>query len=307
MTGVSLRAVLAISVTCLLACSDGESAERASLGRDHDPTGAGDPSSPAPSDGSREGPRDADDVNDAGGSKGDSSAPSSPSTPWSPAGCTAMAGATGFTNRSVGTFKYVAYVPASYSTATAHRLVVALHGAGDTAKKYVDIVWKANADAKGLVVLAPEGSLPLGGGTTWEAADATKTLGAIDDLEKCYRVDPKRRIVNGFSAGGRLAFYLALKNATRFAGIAVAGSAFLSNDALYLGVSPLPAAWKVPVSHFHGDQDGNFPISFAQQGKTQLMTAGHPYELHVLAGVGHTTSAAQASNMVAELMSSSAP
>src|SRR5262249_46306055 len=83
--------------------------------------------------------------------------------------CTANPDKTGTTNRTVSGHPYVAYVPASYTPSSEVPLVVALHGAGDTALNYLSIVWKGNADANGFIVIAPEGSAPLGSGFTWNS------------------------------------------------------------------------------------------------------------------------------------------
>jgi len=211
----------------------------------------------------------------------------------------------GFTNRTAAGNPYVAYVPASYDPNALTPLVVALHGAGDTAMNYLDVVWKADADADGFIVIAPEGTAPLGNGYTWDSTDESLILAAATDVYACYAIDPKKEIIHGFSAGGIMAYLIGLHDAARFSGISISSADLDSAEAIY-GAPLLPSAWKIPVSHFHGTQDQNFPIQYAIDGMNRLLDAGHPFFWHPFDG-GHTTNAGFASTMYTDLKSSTAP
>lgn len=221
--------------------------------------------------------------------------------------CTASPHATGTTMRKAKGGTYYSYVPSGYKQGTPWPLVVALHGAGDTAQNYLAALWKSNADAKGLIVIVPEGTAPLGNGYTWNTGDRTTILAAQDDVARCYDLVPKKVILQGFSAGGIMAYWIGLKDALRFSGVGIDSADLGSAEAAGNGGnSLLPAPWKIPVSHFHGDQDMNFPIMYAQQGITRLMNAGHPTFWHPFSG-GHTANAMMTAQEYEDLKGYSAP
>jgi poly(3-hydroxybutyrate) depolymerase len=219
--------------------------------------------------------------------------------------CTASQDKVGYTNRTASGNPYVAYVPASYTPTAFVPLVVALHGAGDTAMNYLSVIWQANADAKGFIVIAPEGTAPLGPGYTWNSTDETLILAATADVYNCYSIDPKKQIMHGFSAGGIMAYLIGLDHAALYSGISISSADLGSAEAVH-GSSLLPSAWLIPVSHFHGTEDQNFPIQYAIQGMDELVEAGHPFYWHPFDG-GHTTTPQFAATMYADLQSSTAP
>lgn len=200
---------------------------------------------------------------------------------------------------------YLAYVPASYDMNKPTSLVVALHGAGDTASNYLQAIWKNNADTRGFVVIVPEASQAYSGGFTWLGGDDATIAAALADVQTCYSIDGKRVLLDGFSAGGTMAYFVGLSRAQLFAGIGVAASTLGSGEYVN-GGSLLPAPWKVPVSHFHGDSDPNFPIAQALAGINKLKAAGHTTYWHPFTG-GHTTSAPDALARYDDLKSSTAP
>ena len=83
-------------------------------------------------------------------------------------------------------------------------------------------------------------------------------------------------------------------------------SADLNTAEAIIGHALLPAPWKIPVSHFHGTQDMNFPIMYAIAGKDRLIAAGHPFYWHPFDG-GHTTNPTDALTMYQDLAASVAP
>lgn len=219
--------------------------------------------------------------------------------------CTQAPDAKGATARVALGNPYWAWVPTTYDPVRAVPLVVALHGAGDTAENYLQFMWRANADARGFIVIAPEGTYPYGGGYAWHGSDDALVLAAIDDVQRCYSIDPKRVIINGFSAGGTMAYFIGLSAAGRFSGLAIQSSA-LSAAEYVNGSLLLPAPWRVPVSHFHGDTDTNFQAASAQAGIDRLRSAGHPVFWHLFSG-GHQARAADALTEYDELEGFTAP
>jgi poly(3-hydroxybutyrate) depolymerase len=223
--------------------------------------------------------------------------------------CTASPDAVGLTSRAIPGMKYVSYVPATYDETKASRLLLALHGAGDTANNYLAAIWKSNADARNFIVIAPDGSSPVSGGppggNTWNTSDGNRILDTIDDVSACYSIDAKHVVIDGFSAGGIFAYALGLQAAELFSGISIASSNLGSAEAIS-GKSLVPAAWKIPVSHHHGVSDMNFPIDTARAGRDKLLAAGHEMHWHEFDG-GHTTTAAFALVRWDDLASSTAP
>ena len=212
--------------------------------------------------------------------------------PPSHASCTQAADLKGATDRTAAGNPYTAYVPATYDPMRPAALVVALHGAGDTAQNYLQFMWRANADARGFIVIAPQGTYPYMGGFAWYGSDDALVVAAMNDVQKCYSVDPKRILLNGFSAGGSMAYFIGLSQAQLFSGMAIQSSS-LSAGEYVAGGALLPAPWKVPVSHFHGESDPNFVLADALSGINRLQAAGHPVFWHPFVG-GHQATAADA-------------
>lgn len=235
------------------------------------------------------------------------SAETAVSDAWAPdrSKCTADPDKKGLVTRTASGKSYLVYVPAGYDPMSPSALLLALHGAGDVASNYLAAIWRGNADARGFVVVAPDGSCAVGSGNTWCSGDGAAIEAALNDVEACYSVDPKRRIIDGFSAGGILSYAIGLDNAASFAGISVASANLGSAEAL-VGAPLLPAAWKIPVSHHHGLTDTNFPIDTARAGRDRLVAAGHTVYWHEFDG-GHTTNAAMALVRWDDLASSRAP
>jgi predicted esterase len=96
-----------------------------------------------------------------------------------------------------------------------------------------------------------------------------------------------------------------MKDAKRFSGIGINAADLGSAEALNNG-KLIPAPWLIPVSHFHGDMDMNFPLMYAQTGIDRLKAAGHMTYFHIFSG-GHTSSAQMAAQEYDDLISSSAP
>jgi poly(3-hydroxybutyrate) depolymerase len=221
--------------------------------------------------------------------------------------CTADPDKVGLVTRTVPgkTKTYLAYVPATYDKMKPTTLVIALHGAGDVASNYLNVVWKLNADKRNFIVIAPDGNCAAGPGNTWCSGDSAMIASLWPDMEACYSIDPKRRIIDGFSAGGIMAYAMGLEGASFFAGISISASNLGSAEAI-VGKKLLPAPWKIPVSHHHGTMDMNFPIATAREGRDRLIAAGHMVYWHEFAG-GHTTTPAFALERYDDLASSRAP
>lgn len=296
-----------IAALCLAACAGGSGDEPAAPDDAQDDASDADA---ATDDAALEvATSDANDAGPQGDSEADAPTIDAP-VPIDRSKCVASPDALGLTHRVAkgsagGSMSYVAFAPASYDPRTALPLVIALHGAGDKSDNYFAAIWQGTAASKGLLVVTPEASTPAGPGFTWSGSDANLILDVVDDFERCYSVDPKRRLINGFSAGGIMAYLIGIEAADQFAGVMIASSDFDSAQAL-AGKKLLPAPWKIPVAHTHGVTDMNFPIAYARKGRDELLAAGHVVHWHEFDG-GHTTTAAFAATMYDDLAASVAP
>jgi hypothetical protein len=194
-------------------------------------------------------------------------------------GCSSQQDVTGQVVRTavIGTDQmmhtYYSYVPASYDGGWAIPVVISLHGAGDNAKNFVNF-WQTNADENGFMVLVPEGSAVLGPGFTWNISDIFVVLGAIDDINRCYRTDMHRHILHGFSAGGFIAYIDGLSQLdTQFSGLAISSSDLGTAEyyAVRRQLSPrIPAALALRLEH-PGEHDSwhrgpEFPLRAVRSG-----------------------------------------
>jgi predicted peptidase len=119
---------------------------------------------------------------------------------------------------------YYLYKPSYYDGTHDMPLVVTLHGThGWDSAAWQIAEWKALAEEKGLIVLAPElrspqGILPVIT-SLWVKdlqRDERLTLGAIDEVCRTTRIDKKAVLITGFSAGGYPLYYVGLRNPQRF-------------------------------------------------------------------------------------------
>lgn len=113
---------------------------------------------------------------------------------------------------------YYIYVPKSYDRKKIWPLVVGLTKFGAGTKKYAEN-WIKEADQKGYVVLCPN---------WFKSRDASIEgdrwlLKVVRDVQELYNIDPKKVLLTGFNDGGDYAYYLALRNPKKFAGLAVIG------------------------------------------------------------------------------------
>ncbi len=208
---------------------------------------------------------------------------------------------------------YYTYVPSSYNPSTETPLIISLHGAGDTAKNFINL-WEADAEKGGFMVLVPEASAAYGPGYTWDLTDTDLIVGTTGDIERCYNTDLHRHILHGFSAGGLIGYILGLSQADSYSGLAIASSDLFTAE-VYWGelhgkktaLSFLPSAWLIPVSIFHGSQDMNFPINETGiPSRNVLADAGHTVYWHEFNG-GHETSPADALQMWNDLKGWTSP
>jgi polyhydroxybutyrate depolymerase len=152
---------------------------------------------------------------------------------------------------------YQIRVPPTLDTSKPAPVVLVLHGYG--ASSVVQTAYLAlapAADAKGFILVQPDGTIDRDGKRFWNASPACCDFGktgvddvayltaVLDDVEKKHNVDKKRVFVVGHSNGGFMAHRLACEIPSRIAAIvSLAGSR---------GCEPKES---VAVLQVHGDKD----------------------------------------------------
>lgn len=173
------------------------------------------------------------------------------------------AGARGSQALGTGTL----YVPDSYDPHRAAPLIVALHGAGGSPAKTMELM-RAHADRLGAIVFAPKSI-----GPTWDVIDTT--LGpdveslddALADLFSHYAIDPKRIAASGFSDGASYALTIGVANGDLFTHILAFSPGFLHAPSQH-------GTPRVYVSH--GTDDRILPIDrCSRELVPRLRSAGY--------------------------------
>jgi predicted peptidase len=168
--------------------------------------------------------------------------------------------------------KYVLFVPHGYKGDTSYPLILFLHGAGERVggkKQPVEVgigqAIKKNEKSFPFLVIFPQAQ------KTWRAGseDANRALAILAEVQKEYKVDPKRVYLTGLSMGGYGTWSLAAKDPERWAAIVpVCGG----------GDPETAAAIKdIPCWCFHGDADRAVPVGASRKMMAALWAAGgHP-------------------------------
>lgn len=108
------------------------------------------------------------------------------------------------------------YVPSAPEPDGKYRLVVILHGAGETEADVVSrSAFQDLAEANHAIVVAPWGD----GDDLWGQRAIDEILTAMQRAESTFHIDVKRRYLVGISMGGAGAFHVAATHADRFTAI----------------------------------------------------------------------------------------
>src|SRR5271165_6693278 len=111
--------------------------------------------------------------------------------------------------------KYVVFVPHDYKGDKEYPLILFLHGAGETkgGKQQPVAVGIGPAIKKREKTFPFIVVIPQSQKRTWQAdsPDAQRALAILDEVQKAYKVDPKRIYLTGLSMGGFGTWSLAAK------------------------------------------------------------------------------------------------
>ena len=177
-------------------------------------------------------------------------------------------------------------LPPDYSVASPQprRLLVALHGCGDTAANFA--TWAA-------VPFALRGSqdyiaLSVGGreGSCWNLAnDGAIVAAAIDHLRTCFFAHQRRIVIAGYDSGGMLAYKLAMTDALRYAGVLIENSGLTQAVGIANVDTVLDAAaWKINVAHTARTLDLTFPIAGVRSDRDKMLARQFPLLYRELVG-----------------------
>ncbi len=190
-----------------------------------------------------------------------------------------------------GEHKYVVFVPPSYSPSKPLPEILFLHGAGERGndgRAHLNIGFgpmvKAREASFPAIVVFPQcedarGRVLQG----WLAGtpDAERALRILEQVEKDYRVDSKRRILTGWSMGGFGAWSIAAADPSRWSALVPLAGGGQPEWAEKLKDMPTWAC--------HGDEDHAVVVNRSREMVDALKTAGATPRYSELAGVGHET------------------
>lgn len=178
--------------------------------------------------------------------------------------------------------KYSLYIPTSYNSANANKMMVAFHPFNTTrwdAKAWCDTL-TAFAEMNGLILVCPDGDAD---GNITDQIDYDFTTALIDSVAKWYNINDKKTYAMGFSMGGLATYEYGLKNHTKFGGYIPIGAATNGTTSFS---SDLPNAANKAFYLVHGNNDA--PANRFTPVLTGLNNNNAITEDTLMPGVGHT-------------------
>ncbi|HEX9945241.1 MAG TPA: alpha/beta hydrolase-fold protein [Thermoanaerobaculia bacterium] len=180
---------------------------------------------------------------------------------------------------------YTAHIPAGEGPFPA---IIALHGWGASAHDLLGLAPMLHGGRA--LMLCPQGpvAVPFGGGQYgygWfpmrpgmppdieafhRGAEALRRF--VDTALGRYPIDPRRVVLAGFSQGGMMGYDLALREPSRFAGLAALSTWFpppLAED-----LPKLPEHEGFPVLVIHGTRDDRIEVERARESREALRPYG---------------------------------
>lgn len=165
-------------------------------------------------------------------------------------------------------------------------LFVALHGNTVNMQQAIDR-WSSVVE-RGWLLATPQSSQVSGPDSyVWDDYDlaAQEMRAHLASLESQYPLDPRRRVIGGFSMGGGLAAWLALKGEVEVEGFVLLGAFLMDVRA----IRPLVAARRerpIPGYILIGDRDESC-LPVARELRSAMAGFGLPVEMEVLPGLDH--------------------
>lgn len=197
--------------------------------------------------------------------------------------CPSTADANGFFTLNSGSADYVVRLPPGFDAAVPHRLLVAIHGCGDTAMNFATwgaVPW-AMRDTQDYIAIS------LGGrdNACWTmSTDGAIVDAAIAHVRSCFYVHQKQIVLAGYSSGGMLAYHEGMAKADRYAGLLIENSGLSAGVGGNVDAALDAAAWKLHVAHTARIMDGSFAIDGVRADRDKLLAHDFPLEYRELDG-----------------------
>ncbi|MEJ5211442.1 MAG: alpha/beta hydrolase-fold protein [Burkholderiales bacterium] len=188
--------------------------------------------------------------------------------------------------------------------------VIWLHGLGADGYDFVPIVRELNLHGlpdlrfvfphapmmpvtwnNGYVMPAWYDIIAIGPGAPEDEAGLRASARRVEELiarEAGRGIAPRQVVLAGFSQGGAVALFTALRHPARLAGVLA-----LSTYLPLAGTLPdeaAPANRDLPIFMAHGSQDGIVPLTLAEASRRRLEALGHPVAWHTYS-MAHTVCA----------------
>lgn len=181
---------------------------------------------------------------------------------------------------------YSLLVPTTYDDThqTPIRLVVFLHGCGDTAANQAMTAKFATPNTRPYIFLS------LGGrdGDCWLNSDKPKVAAAIADVKTHFNIAPKQTVLGGYSSGTDLVGPMAFADANSYAGLLVLLSRPFTST-VNRPAAIANAAWKLNVVWRAHISDGTYPIATVRDDRDALLAASFPLTYSEIAGTHEYT------------------
>lgn len=160
---------------------------------------------------------------------------------------------------------YKMYIPSGFNAQTeSPSMVIVMHGLGSNSADMVSTGFNYVADTARIVVVYPQGLNNPYGQTAWNngtlLASTADDIGFLNELinrgETQFNVNPARVYATGFSMGSIMSHHIACAMNNRIAAIGAMSGTMATSD-----IQNCVPAYKTPVIHLHGTNDGTVPYS----------------------------------------------
>ncbi|MDD5456855.1 MAG: alpha/beta hydrolase-fold protein [Candidatus Margulisbacteria bacterium] len=143
---------------------------------------------------------------------------------------------------------YLLYIPDK----PAEKMIVTLHGSGERANMYLS-GWQKEADARGYYILAINSNDKNG----WAGSDVQRVRQIVEKAKKIYHI--RYTLLNGASAGGHFALYLAIVYPQDFSAVATFMGIVMESLKEAMQKYHVQGG-KVPILLIHGTLDNKIPV-----------------------------------------------
>jgi predicted esterase len=143
---------------------------------------------------------------------------------------------------------YSVFIPSKNT----HKMILALHGSGERAHKYIKN-WLPEAVSRNYLVLVPNAVVKWG----WQLDDVERIEERLIYYKKNYQI--KRTLLSGASAGGQFALFLGINYYQNYDAIAVFMGTLMGGPSRWLKFQNEPKK-KLPILMIHGSRDEITPL-----------------------------------------------